>query len=72
MNKEFSVTFLKYLLDICLIGCTRNSAIAKRTSLLGWDLGKEINPVMYSAKEWKKYKNTAFCKNVEREGFRLL
>lgn len=51
MNKEFSVTFLKYLLDICLIGCTRNSAIAKRTSLLGWDLGKEINPVMYSAKE---------------------
>lgn len=41
-------------------------------SMLGWDLGKEINPVMYSTKEWKKYKNTAFCKNVEKEGIRLL
>ena len=71
MNKEFSVTFLKYLLDICLIGCTRNSAIAKRTSLLGWDLGKEINPVMYSAKEWQKYKITPFYKNVEKEGVSL-
>gem|GEM_PF-5109473 len=27
---------------------------------------------MYSAKEWQKYKNTAFCKNVEKEGIRLL
>ena len=71
MNKEFSVTFLKDLLVLCLIGCTRNSAIAKRTSLLGWDLGKEINPVMYSAKEWQKYRNTTFCKNVEKEGIRL-
>lgn len=41
-------------------------------TMLGWDLGKEINPVMYSTKEWQKYKNTAFCKNVEREGIRLL
>lgn len=38
---------------------------------LGWELGKEINPVMYSAKEWLKYKNTSFCKNVEKEGIRL-
>ena len=38
---------------------------------LGWELGKEINPVMYSAKEWLKYKNTPFCKNVEKEGIRL-
>ena len=41
-------------------------------TMLGWNLGKEINPVMYSAKEWQKYRNTAFCKNVEREGIRLL
>lgn len=72
MNREFSVKFLKYLLVLCLISCTRNSAIAKRTSLLGWNLGKEINPVMYSTKEWQKNRNTAFCKNVEREGIRLL
>lgn len=38
---------------------------------LGWELGKEINPVMYSTKEWLKYKNTSFCKNVEKEGIRL-
>ena len=38
---------------------------------LGWELGKVINPVMYSAKEWLKYKNTSFCKNVEKEGIRL-
>ena len=38
---------------------------------LGWELGKEINPVMYSAREWLKYKNTSFCKNVEKEGIRL-
>ena len=25
-------------------------------TMLGWDIGKEINPVMYSAKEWQKYK----------------
>lgn len=41
-------------------------------TMLGWELGKEINPVMYSAKEWQKYKNTAFCKNVEKEGIRLI
>lgn len=39
--------------------------------MLGWDLGKELNPVMYSVKEWQKYRNTVFCKNVEREGIRL-
>ena len=38
---------------------------------LGWDLGKEINPIMYSAKEWQKYKITPFYKNVEKEGVRL-
>ena len=27
--------------------------------------------MIYSAKEWQKYRNTAFCKNVEKEGIRL-
>lgn len=40
-------------------------------TMLGWDLGKEINPVMYSAKEWQKYKITPFYKNIEKEGVRL-
>ncbi|MEH2796426.1 nucleotidyltransferase domain-containing protein [Segatella copri] len=39
--------------------------------MLGWELGKEINPVMYSAKEWQKYKNSLFYKNVEKDGIKL-
>lgn len=39
--------------------------------MLGWELGKEINPVMYSVKEWQKYKNSLFYKNVEKEGIKL-
>lgn len=38
---------------------------------LGWELGKEINPVMYTTKEWQKYKNSPFYKNVEKEGIIL-
>ena len=38
---------------------------------LGWELGKEINPVMYSAKEWQKYKNSPVYKNVEKDGIKL-
>lgn len=40
-------------------------------TMLGWDLGKEINPVMYTASEWEKYKITPFYKNVEKEGILL-
>ena len=29
-------------------------------TMLGWELGEEINPIMYSAKEWQKYKITPF------------
>lgn len=39
--------------------------------MLGWELGKEINPVMYTTKEWQKYKNSPFYKNVEKEGIIL-
>lgn len=39
--------------------------------MLEWELGKEINPVMYSAKEWQKYKNSLFYKNVEKDGIKL-
>ena len=37
-------------------------------TMLGWELGKEINPIMYSSQEWQKYKITPFYKNVEQEG----
>lgn len=40
-------------------------------TMLGWELGEEINPVMYSTKEWQKYKITPFYKNVEKEGIKI-
>ena len=51
---------------------TDYDSITYPLTMLEWNLGKEINPVMYSAKEWQKYRNIAFCKNVEREGIRLV
>lgn len=38
---------------------------------LGWELGEEINPVMYTAQEWEKYRNTPFVRNVEKEGVKI-
>ena len=39
--------------------------------LLGCDLGEEINPIMYTKKEWEGYRNTPFYENVSREGINL-
>ena len=39
--------------------------------ILGWELGEEINPVMYTTQEWEKYRNTPFVRNVEKEGVRI-
>lgn len=45
-----------------------HDSITYPLTMLGWDLEEEINPMMYSAKEWQKYRS----KNVEKEGIRLL
>ena len=34
---------------------------------LGWDLGEDINPQVYSKEEWEKYSFTPFYKNVEQD-----
>lgn len=34
---------------------------------LGWDMGEEINPQVYSKKEWNQYSFTPFYKNVEHD-----
>lgn len=39
--------------------------------MLGWEKGKAINPVLYSAKEWERYAHTAFRKNVEQDAIPL-
>ena len=39
---------------------------------LGWDLGEQIHPIMYTLKEWLANAITPFHKNVEREGLSLV
>jgi len=38
---------------------------------LGWSLGVEINPVVYTYKEWKQRQITPFYKNVMKERVEL-
>lgn len=38
---------------------------------LGWELGENINPVMYTAKEWEESKFTPFYHNVIDDAIRL-
>lgn len=38
---------------------------------LGWDLGQNISPVMYTEKEWESNKMTPFYKNVQQDGIVL-
>lgn len=40
--------------------------------LLGCELGEEINPILYTAKEWNGYNFTPFHENVVRDGIRLV
>ena len=40
--------------------------------LLGCDLGTEINPILYTKKEWESYHFTSFYKNVNRDGITLI
>ena len=38
---------------------------------LGWSLGVEINPVVYTYREWQQRQITPFYKNVMKEGIEL-
>ena len=39
--------------------------------LLGCEIGEEINPIMYTKKEWESFRNTPFYENVAKEGINL-
>lgn len=39
--------------------------------MLGWETGQQINPILYSAKEWDRSANTPFHKNVEQDAIQL-
>lgn len=34
---------------------------------LGWDIGEEISPHIYTKKQWKEWTFLPFYKNVERD-----
>lgn len=38
---------------------------------LGWDIDAQINPVMYTMKDWEARSFTSFYKNVMQEGVAL-
>lgn len=38
---------------------------------LGWDLGEDINTVLYTKADWRNNSYTPFYKNVEAEGIAL-
>ena len=46
-------------------------AISYPFVLLGCELGQEINPILYTRKEWDMYHGTPFSHNVERDGILL-
>jgi len=47
-------------------------SISYPLTLLGWEIGEEINPIIYTLKEWEQYHLSPFCQNVEKEGINLL
>lgn len=38
---------------------------------LGWSIGTEITPLLYTYQDWQKRSFTPFFKNVEQEGIEL-
>lgn len=45
--------------------------VAYPLTKLGWELGTEINPIMYTKKEWEKSRITPFYHNVEQDSIAL-
>ena len=39
--------------------------------LLGCDMGEEMNPIMYTKKEWESYRITPFYENVIHDGISI-
>lgn len=40
--------------------------------LLGCELGEEINPILYTEKEWQSYQATPFYESVQHDAVNLL
>lgn len=40
-------------------------------TMLGWEIGQQINPILYSSKEWEQNAHMPFRKNVEQDAVLL-
>ena len=45
--------------------------VAYPLTKLGWELGAEINPILYTKNEWEKSRITPFYHNVEQDSIAL-
>lgn len=53
------------------VSLAENSAITYPLVMYGWNNGLEINPVLYTKKEWEANRNTPFAENVERDSLKI-
>ena len=60
------------LLDKAQLEVADYDNITYPLTVLGWDIGAVINPVMYTLKEWESNSITPFYKNVEHDGIVLV
>lgn len=60
------------LLDKARLEVADYDNITYPLTVLGWDIGAVINPVMYTLKEWTSNSITPFYKNVEHDGIVLV
>jgi len=60
------------LLDKDILVQTDYDNVSYPFVMLGCDMGEEINPIMYTKREWDSYKATPFYENVLRDGISLV
>lgn len=59
------------IVDKDKVSLAENTAITYPLVMYGWTNGLEINPVVYTKKEWAANKNTPFAENVERDALQI-
>ena len=53
------------------VSLEENASITYPLVMLGWNYGVDINPILYTQKEWESNKKTPFYENVLRDGLKI-
>lgn len=59
------------IIDKDRVSIAENSDITYPLIMYGWIEGIEINPIVYTSKEWNTYKDTPFYDNVIQDGLKI-